>query len=175
MTFFSSNDSEPAYSPRSPMAPSHLSGSTLAGSPQPTPSLPPIPQFEKVQFEKVPLFDNVETVHAKRRSRTTPVSPVAEHGTHNIEELIPPVVQDKVKEEELEERPITVEPAVEPAANPAATQDDQGQPSGALSRLSRRIRTVLGSKSEKKDETRRRSKEAAKDLDRMEDVHWTEM
>ncbi|KAF2812843.1 uncharacterized protein BDZ99DRAFT_243450 [Mytilinidion resinicola] len=198
-TFFSSNGSEAAYSPKassyytasspkgaysprapyspqapySPMSPSHFSGTTLGGSPAPTPSLPPIPQFERVQFEKVPLFDNIETVHAKRRSRgpasSVPTSPIAEPGTVRIDARIPELME---KETELEAPPN----AIGPAADPAITQEDQPASKGALTKFSRRVRAVFGSKPEKKAEAKRRSKEAAqRDLERAEDVHWTEL
>ncbi|KAF2493906.1 hypothetical protein BU16DRAFT_59660 [Lophium mytilinum] len=191
-TFFSSNGSDAAYSPKassyytasspkgtysprapySPMSPSHFSGTTLGGSPAPTPSLPPIPQFERVQFEKVPLFDNIETVHAKRRSRgpnsSAPTSPIAEPGTVKIDARIPELIE-KDPGAELEAPP----KAIEPAADPAPTQENAVKARG---RFSRSIRAVFGSKSEKKTEVKRRSKEAAqRDLERAEDVHWTEL
>jgi len=196
-TFFSSSSSQANYSPRepySPQAPSHFSGSTLAGSPEPTPSLPPIPQFEKVQFEKtqfeetqfektqfekVPLFDNLQAVHAKRRSRSTPTSPVTEPGTVNIDEKLPKIEKketEKEKEKELETPSTAAKATDAPAVDPKVSQDDQVVSSGSLTKLSRRILAVLSSKSAEKAEAKRRSKEAAQqDLDRLENVHWTDL
>lgn len=78
--------------------------------------------------------------------------------------------------------PDSIERAIgEPEAPDVAPQEEQnvapGQPS-PLSRLASRMRSIFGSKAkdpDRKAEAKRRSKEAREELDKMEDVHWTEM
>jgi hypothetical protein len=113
-----------------------------------TPSLPPVPKF-----------DNIDAIHAHRRSRSVPPTSPAPEKDQPSEKDLPPN-------------------SIEPTA-PAAAEDDSSTYS-PLTRLAQRIRTILSSKqsADKRAENRRRSKEAmeAKEsLARVEQMHWTEM
>jgi len=143
-TFSTVYGSEPSLSPRTP---SHLSnGSTLvSSSPGVTPSLPP-----------APTFDNIDAIHAHRRNRNMPTSPIAE-----------------------QDQPSTTNPppdSIEPPA-PTTAEEDDGSTCSPLHKLAHRIRTILASRqsAEKRAENRRRSREAEEDFARVEQVHWTEM
>jgi hypothetical protein len=146
-TFTTFYGSEPNLSPQ---APSHFSNSStlVSSSPSVTPSLPPVPKF-----------DNIDAIHAHRRSRSVPpTSPAPEKDQPSAKDLPPN--------------------SIEPTA-PAAAEDDSSTYS-PLTRLAQRIRTILSSKqsADKRAENRRRSKEAMEakgNLARVEQMHWTEM
>ncbi|KAF2180410.1 hypothetical protein K469DRAFT_692918 [Zopfia rhizophila CBS 207.26] len=163
-TFIDSEPSTPAYSPR---APSHWDSSTLLllSPVSTTPSSPPEPQWEMMTPARKP----------NRQSRSRGPSPnfTSNNITRESSLSSHPVSSSEEKDNRENVPPEPTETKEDPVSD-ATRQEEEPSHAAPLEKLATRMKSILRRKtvSEKKAPSRRRVRH---DLDRMEDVHWTEM
>ncbi|KAF2205309.1 hypothetical protein GQ43DRAFT_437125 [Delitschia confertaspora ATCC 74209] len=186
-TFIESEPSTPAFSPRAPS--SDWDGSTLVllspvKSEFQSPSLlSPIQSESPVEpeWEMMAPVRKLSASGSSGKRDSTNIVPSTSLSSHPPIPLPLSQPDKSIPRSEKEKKKEIVDPSetdleTTAARSDAPTQEDDAptNPTAPLGKLALRMKSMLRRKtvSEKKNESRRRVKE---DLDRMEEVHWTEM